>query len=66
MEVTEAVRRTGLSAARPLLTVVNPRQQWKQLMEERRHLYTEVARVVVATDERTPKRSPTPYWTHWN
>ncbi|MGQ4513531.1 shikimate kinase [Streptomyces sp. DW26H14] len=55
MEVTEAVRRTGLSAARPLLTVVNPRQQWKQLMEERRHLYTEVARVVVATDERTPE-----------
>jgi shikimate kinase len=54
MEVTEAVRRTGLSVARPLLTVVNPRQQWKQLMEERRHLYTEVARVVVATDERTP------------
>ncbi|MCA1219898.1 shikimate kinase [Streptomyces sp. 8L] len=55
MEVTEAVRRTGLSAARPLLTVVNPRQQWKRLMEERRHLYTEVARVVVATDERTPE-----------
>ncbi|MCF3962569.1 shikimate kinase [Streptomyces fuscigenes] len=55
MEVAEAVRRTGLSVARPLLTVVNPRQQWKQLMDERRHLYTEVARVVVATDERAPE-----------
>ncbi|MEW2548690.1 shikimate kinase [Streptomyces sp. NPDC047002] len=54
MEVAEAVRRTGLDAARPLLAVVNPRQQWKRLMEERRHLYTEVARVVVATDGRTP------------
>ncbi|MBP0458520.1 shikimate kinase [Streptomyces montanisoli] len=54
MEVAEAVRRTGLNVARPLLAVVNPRQQWKQLMEERRHLYTEVARAVVATDGRTP------------
>ncbi|WP_345646701.1 shikimate kinase [Streptomyces tremellae] len=55
MEVAEAVRRTGLDAARPLLAVVNPRQQWKRLMEERRHLYTGVARVVVATDGRTPE-----------
>jgi shikimate kinase len=55
MEVAEAVRRTGLNVARPLLAVVNPRQQWKQLMEERRHFYTEVARAVVATDERTPE-----------
>ncbi|MFI6701370.1 shikimate kinase [Streptomyces sp. NPDC050509] len=54
MEVGEAARRTGLNTARPLLAV-NPRQQWKLLMEGRRHLYTEVARVSVATDDRTPE-----------
>ncbi|MFD3441262.1 shikimate kinase [Streptomyces sp. NPDC058685] len=53
MEVEEAVRRVGLNQARPLLAV-NPRKQWRELMDARRHLYTEVARVVVATDERTP------------
>lgn len=54
MDVDEAVRRVGLGAARPLLAV-NPRRQWRELMDARRHLYTEVARVVVATDERTPE-----------
>ncbi|MEU2127562.1 3-dehydroquinate synthase [Streptomyces sp. NPDC018352] len=54
MEVEEAVKRVGLNAARPLLAV-NPRRQWRELMDARRHLYTEVARVTVATDERTPE-----------
>nr|WSW70353.1 3-dehydroquinate synthase [Streptomyces sp. NBC_00995] len=54
MDVDEAVKRVGLNTARPLLAV-NPRRQWRELMEARRHLYTEVARVVVATDERTPE-----------
>ncbi|GGT65143.1 shikimate kinase [Streptomyces purpureus] len=54
MDVDEAVRRVGLNTARPLLAV-NPRRQWRELMEARRHLYTEVARVVVATDDRTPE-----------
>jgi shikimate kinase len=54
MDVEEAVRRVGLNAARPLLAV-NPRRQWRELMDARRHLYTEVARVVVATDDRTPE-----------
>ncbi|MEU9404028.1 shikimate kinase [Streptomyces sp. NPDC048242] len=53
MDVEEAVRRTGLNAARPLLAV-NPRKQWRELMEARRHLYEEVATVVVATDGRGP------------
>ncbi|OII60051.1 shikimate kinase [Streptomyces sp. CC53] len=53
MDVEEAVRRVGLGAARPLLAV-NPRRQWRELMEARRHLYTEVARFVVATDDKTP------------
>ncbi|WP_328315294.1 shikimate kinase [Streptomyces sp. NBC_00442] len=54
MDVEEAVKRVGLNTARPLLAV-NPRRQWRELMEARRHLYTEVARAVVATDERTPE-----------
>ncbi|OIK28813.1 shikimate kinase [Streptomyces malaysiense] len=54
MDVEEAVRRTGLNVARPLLAV-NPRKQWRELMEARRHLYEEVATVVVQTDGRTPE-----------
>ncbi|CAM5737721.1 Multifunctional fusion protein OS=Streptomyces tendae OX=1932 GN=aroK PE=3 SV=1 [Streptomyces tendae] len=54
MDVEEAVRRTGLNVARPLLAV-NPRKQWRELMEARRHLYEEVATAVVATDGRTPE-----------
>ncbi|MGW2239351.1 shikimate kinase [Streptomyces sp. NPDC001759] len=54
MDVEEAVKRTGLNTARPLLAV-NPRKQWRELMEARRPLYEEVATVVVATDGRTPE-----------
>lgn len=54
MDVEEAVRRTGLNAARPLLAV-NPRKQWRELMEARRHLYEGIATAVVATDGRTPE-----------
>lgn len=54
MDVEEAVKRTGLNVARPLLAV-NPRRQWRELMEARRHLYEEVATVVVATDGRSPE-----------
>ncbi|MET7691830.1 shikimate kinase, partial [Streptomyces sp. NPDC005483] len=49
-----AVKRTGLNAARPLLAV-NPRKQWRELMEARRHLYESIATAVVATDGRTPE-----------
>ncbi|MCZ4603890.1 shikimate kinase [Streptomyces sp. Lzd4kr] len=54
MDVEEAVKRTGLNAARPLLAV-NPRKQWRELMEARRHLYEGVATAVVMTDGRTPE-----------
>lgn len=54
MDVEEAVRRTGLGAARPLLAV-NPRKQWRELMEARRQLYEEAATAVVPTDGRTPE-----------
>ncbi|WP_405734115.1 shikimate kinase [Streptomyces sp. NBC_01537] len=52
MGVAEAVKRVGLDTARPLLAV-NPRQKWRELMEARRPLYTEVARAVVSTEGRT-------------
>ncbi|MCM2579464.1 shikimate kinase [Streptomyces meridianus] len=54
--VGEAVKRVGLNAPRPLLAV-NPRQRWRELMEQRRPLYTEVARAVVTTDDRTPEEA---------
>ncbi|GAA4959169.1 shikimate kinase [Streptomyces heliomycini] len=38
----------------PLLAV-NPRKQWRELMEARRHLYEEAATAVVPTDGRTPE-----------
>ncbi|OEV10744.1 shikimate kinase [Streptomyces nanshensis] len=53
MDVAEAVKRVGLDAPRPLL-MMNPRKQWRELMDARRPLYTEVATAVVRTDERTP------------
>ncbi|MFI0258272.1 shikimate kinase [Streptomyces sp. NPDC017056] len=54
VQLADAVRRVGLDAPRPLLAV-NPRQRWRELMEARRPLYTEVARAVVGTDGRTPE-----------
>lgn len=54
MGVGEAVKRVGLDAPRPLLTV-NPRQKWRELMERRRPLYTQVARAVISTEGRTPE-----------
>ncbi|MFF5717269.1 shikimate kinase [Streptomyces buecherae] len=54
VQLAAAVRRVGLDAPRPLLAV-NPRQRWRELMEARRPLYTQVARAVVSTDDRTPE-----------
>ncbi|MGW1195905.1 shikimate kinase [Streptomyces sp. NPDC002536] len=53
VELADAVHRVGLDAPRPLLAV-NPRKRWRELMEQRRPLYTEVARAVVATGGRAP------------
>lgn len=53
--VTEGVRRTGLSTARPLLAGVNPRATFAALLTTRLPLYQEVATVEVATDGRSPE-----------
>ncbi|CAM5332516.1 shikimate kinase [Streptomyces tanashiensis] len=55
MDVEEAVRRVGLNTARPLSPSTRAAGVGAKLMDARRHLYTEVARVVVTTDERTPE-----------
>jgi shikimate kinase len=54
VELADAVRRVGLDAPRPLL-IGNPRARWRELMEQRRPLYEEVATVVVPTAGRTPE-----------
>jgi shikimate kinase len=52
--MAEGVRRTGLSAARPLLAGINPRATFKALLDARLPLYREVAVVEVATDQLGP------------
>jgi shikimate kinase len=54
VELSDAVKRVGLGAGRPLLTI-NPRATLKYLMEQRRPLYTAVATHTIPTDARTPQ-----------
>lgn len=51
----EAAKRVGLSVARPLL-LGNVRTQLRTLMEARRPLYAEVAKLTVETDGKTPEQ----------
>lgn len=51
--LSAAVQRVGLATARPLL-VLNPRSQFRKLMEERRPVYERLATITVATDDRDP------------
>jgi shikimate kinase len=53
VEIADAVRRTGLDVARPVLGL-NPRATLRTLLAERRPVYEEVATVTVETDGRTP------------
>ncbi|WP_229072450.1 shikimate kinase [Actinoplanes sp. DH11] len=52
--LTDALKRVGLGAGRPLLAM-NPRATLKYLMDQRRPLYLEAAAHTVATDGRTPE-----------
>lgn len=54
--LTEGVRRTGLSGARPLLAGVNPRATFKALLDARLGLYREVAVIEVSTDDIEPEQ----------
>jgi shikimate kinase len=51
--LSDAVKRVGLASARPLL-VLNPRSQFRKLMEERRPIYEGLAALKVTTDDREP------------
>lgn len=51
--LSDAVKRVGLASARPLL-VLNPRSQFRKLMEERRPIYERLAALAVETDDREP------------
>ena len=53
VELSDAVKRVGLGASRPLLSV-NPRATLKYLLDQRRPLYTSVATHTVTTDGRSP------------
>ncbi len=53
VELTDALKRVGLGAGRPLLAI-NPRATLKFLLEQRRPLYLEVATHTVLTDGREP------------
>ena len=49
-----AVERVGLGAARPLLAL-NPRAQFRKLMEQRRQIYERLATLRVSTEGREPE-----------
>ena len=51
VELTDAIKRVGLGAGRPLLAM-NPRATLKYLLDQRRPLYLEVATHTVVTDGR--------------
>jgi shikimate kinase len=54
VELADAVKRVGLGAGRPLLSI-NPRATLKFLMDQRRPLYASVATHTVVTDARAPE-----------
>jgi shikimate kinase len=54
VELTDAMKRVGLGAGRPLLAI-NPRATLKYLLDQRRPIYTGVATHVIVTDGRDPE-----------
>jgi shikimate kinase len=54
VELADAIRRVGLGAGRPLLSV-NPRATMRHMLDQRRPYYEEVADVIVPTDGRTAR-----------
>ncbi|NDI10088.1 MAG: shikimate kinase [Actinobacteria bacterium] len=54
VSLSSAAPRVGFNRERPLL-MVNPRQQWQELMNRRRPIYISLASVTVDTNEKSPK-----------
>ena len=55
VSLAHAAPRVGFNQSRPLL-LGNPRARWKELMDQRRPVYEEVANLVVLTDGLTPEQ----------
>ena len=53
VDFSDAMKRVGLGAGRPLLKI-NPRATMRHLLDQRRPFYEEVARYTVDTSGRTP------------
>ncbi len=51
--IADAAKRVGFDTSRPLL-VVNPRQQWVKMNNERHSTYSRLARIRINTAGRTP------------
>ena len=56
VSISNAAPRVGFNTDRPLL-LVNPRQQWLKLFEERKERYESLARYRVCTDNKKAKES---------
>ena len=53
VSISQAANRIGFNKDRPLL-LINPRQQWMNLMSERRPIYEHLATDVVSSDSHKP------------
>ncbi len=53
VSISQAANRIGFNKERPLL-LVNPRQQWIKLMNDRRAIYEDVSTEYVLTDSKKP------------
>ncbi len=53
VSISQAANRIGFNKDRPLL-LINPRQQWLHLMNERRPIYERLATAIVSSDNHKP------------
>ena len=53
VSISQAANRIGFNKDRPLL-LINPRQQWMNLMSERRPIYEKLASQTVNSDSQKP------------
>lgn len=53
VSISQAANRIGFNKDRPLL-LINPRQQWLQLMSERRPIYEKLANTTISSDNHKP------------